>query len=157
MKLIKINSHIKNGKPIQNRGMIQKGFESFEGYNITVTIERKKEKRSTSANAYYWGVVIKMIKLAIEEQTGDVTTSNDVHDMLRGQFNTREIRISKSSSDRLINQPQSTATLTTWAFAKYVEHCRFWANDFFNIEIPEPGEDISGKIDDDFEEFDKLG
>lgn len=139
--IMKIHSHIKNGKPIQNRGDIQKAYDSNEGKNITITINRRKEKRSNDFNAYYWGVVVKMIKMAIDD-TGDVVTINDVHDLLRGKFNTKQFG--------LIEVPQSSANLSTPAFATYVERCRFWANDFFNIEIPDPGEEITDHIDPDF-------
>lgn len=150
---MKIHTHIQNGNPVQNRGKLFEVFAKFEGKNVTITVERRKDKRSNNANAYYHGVVVKMIKMAIEEQTGEVVTPGDVHEMLKGMFNFKPIysfdcEITDETPGQRI--PQSTANLSTHAFAKYVERCRFWGNDFFNIEIPEPNEDIGEHIDEDF-------
>lgn len=148
----KIHSHVQNGQLIQNRSKLFESIAKFEGKNITITVERKKEKRSNNANAYYWGVVVKMIKMVVEEQTGEIVTAQDVHDLLKGQFNSKSIIKGDIDSDlSIVKIPQSTATLSVPGFAKYVENCRLWANDFFDIEIPEPNEEISEHIDEDFE------
>lgn len=141
MKKVKIKSHIRNGKLFSNRGLFVKSLESFEGKNILITVEKEKEKRSNAANRYYWGVVVKMIKMAIDEQTGDVVTIDDVHDLLKARFNPLDIqRADKKSVSRI---GKSTADLSVPAFASYVEKCVLWGNDFFNIQIPEPGEDLT--------------
>jgi hypothetical protein len=36
--------------------------------------------------------------------------------------------------------PTSTARLDTLEFIDYTEHCRLWANEFFGLNIPLPGE-----------------
>jgi len=144
MKKTKIKSHVRNGKLMLNRGVVSNTISKFEGKNIIITIEREKppenSKRSIKQNAYYHGVVVKMIKMAIDDATGDVVTTEDVHDLLKGRFNFKAIH-TKNCNFRVTSIPQSTQDLSTSAFKLYTEQCRMWGNDFFNIEIPEPDED----------------
>jgi len=100
------------------------------------------------------GVFVKMIKMAIDTQTGDVVTAEDVHDLLKGKFNAKAIYGKMDIYGGTMQPvPQSTANLSVQGFATYTEQCRMWGNDFFNIQIPEPDErdEDLNKIDKDFE------
>jgi len=69
-----IHSKIVNGKCATNKGSISKAFEQFEGKEITITIEKKKRKRSNEQNAYLWGCVYPLVKMQFYETCGEVFT-----------------------------------------------------------------------------------
>ena len=48
-------------------------IKSFEGKELTITIEKKKNNRSILQNNYYWGVVIPMLREGMKEHGMNVT------------------------------------------------------------------------------------
>ena len=97
----------------------------------TLTISKRKKKRSGPQNAYYWAVVIPMIGKEIGEADAEA-----VHALLKHEHN-YEIKVFGNEELRV---PKSTADLTTSEFSEYVERVRQWTASFLSCYIPDPNE-----------------
>jgi len=75
------------GKCATNKGSISKAFEQFEGREITITIEKKRRKRSNNQNSYLWGCVYPLVKMQFYETCGEVFTIEEVHEIMKMKFN----------------------------------------------------------------------
>jgi len=100
-------------------------------HGVLISVSKKKFKRSSEQNKYYWGVVVKMIS----DETGYEPA--EVHDLLKGAFlQTGEINIGG------IIQPtyKSTASLDTAEFEEFLERCRRFASMNLSLIILLPNE-----------------
>lgn len=107
-----------------------KHFESFkEGDHVFVTIEKitREKQRSLDQNAYYWGVVVKILA----GETG--YTKDEMHEALKVKFLTYE-------NVKGIPTVLSTADLNTKQFEVYLEMVRRWAAMDLGVVIPEPNQ-----------------
>lgn len=120
---------IENGKLILDN---QEGFNghliSLSGKPVVVSVKRNSpiKNRTVKENAYYWGVVVKLIG----EHLGYLP--NEVHDALKWKFLRRE----GLKLDRLL----STAVLDTIDFEEYLSNIRQWAGQDLEMIIPLPNE-----------------
>jgi hypothetical protein len=89
-----------------------------------------KRQRSLEQNAYYWGVVVKMIS----DHTG--YNKDEVHLKLCFLFNAEMIEV-KGEYHR---QGRSTTKINTKEFGEFLEQIRIWASTELGIDLPEPGE-----------------
>lgn len=116
-----------------------KGFNdsvlACKDMDVTLTISKKKVKRTLSANAYYRGVVVVLITEALNDLGHDVNTE-EVHEFLKNKFNTKEI-ISPETGE-VETFAMSTSKLTSSEFSEYLQKIIIWAAEFLCIVIPEP-------------------
>ena len=100
-----------------------------DGTHVFVTVEKitRERQRSLDQNAYYWGVVVKILA----GETG--YTKDEMHDALKVKFLTYE-------NVRGIPTVLSTANLNTKQFEVYLEMVRRWAAMDLGIVIPEPNQ-----------------
>lgn len=100
---------------------------------VVVRVEREADRRTSEANAYYWGVVLKLIA----DETGQ--TPHDLHEYFKGQHLAQPILL--VDRDGVIRHEAtiggSTSKLTTSEFYDYVERVRADAADL-GIVIPDP-------------------
>lgn len=90
-----------------------------------------RRNRSTKQNAYYWGVVIKILEAYLQEQGLD---SEMIHTALKiGCFGAKEVF-------GVMVPAKSTQELSTDEMEQYLTWIRQWASSFRNIYIPLPNE-----------------
>lgn len=106
-------------------------FYPHEGKDVEVTVSRKRKHRSNKQNAYYHGVIVKMVA----EFTGE--TPERTHQYLARMFLEE---VSKIDDSKMITK--STTELSTAEFETYAEDCRMWASQFLNLYVPNPEEYI---------------
>ena len=100
-------------------------------HGILINISKKKFKRTTEQNKYYWGVVLKMIS----DETG--YELSEVHEILKSEF----LKV----NEKVINHKaypiyKSTTKLNTAEFEEYLEKCRRFAAINLQIVILLPNE-----------------
>jgi hypothetical protein len=100
-----------------------------DGTHVFVTVEKitREKQRSLDQNAYYWGVVVKILA----GETG--YTKDEMHEALKVKFLTYE-------NVKGIPTVLSTANLNTKQFEVYLEMVRRWAAMDLGIVIPEPNQ-----------------
>jgi len=84
-------------------------------------------KRSSRANAYYWGVVLKIIA----DHLG--YTVEELHDGLKAKFRSRE----DLSTGLTITRSTRVGSDEFW---RYVDEVRHWSHTFLGVYIPGPNE-----------------
>ena len=118
---------IKHGKVVfYNVDMFNGYLISLEGKDVDVIVKKHKKTRSLPQNAYYFGVVVKLVS----EETG--FTSDEAHVALKMLF--------LQDRTREIPTLRSTTSLSTTDFENYLEQIRVWAAQELNCVIPLPNE-----------------
>ena len=140
MKKVEIYSRVENGKLTRNRRTIEKCIAAHEGKDITITIQRTRKRRSNNQNAYYWGIIVPLVADGLEALTGEIYGKDDVHAFLKGKFNVREIV--NPDSGEILKVPKSTTENTTTDMEIYHEDIRRFADEFLNVRIPLPNEQM---------------
>ncbi len=119
---------INSGKlHLDDKDSFQNYLHSLEGKRIDLSVGPYKRKRSDNQNAYYWGVVLKLIA----DHTG--AEPEEVHQALKFQFTPKRF------GGNLV-APASTKVLDTIDFEKYLDKVRRWAQEELNVAIPLPKE-----------------
>ena len=140
MQKIEITTSIVNGLFKRNRNLILDAIKSFNGFDVVVTIQKSKKKRSNNQNAYLWGVLYPITQQAIKNEWGEIWSINKVHDFYKLHFNYIE-KVNESTSE-VIKIPKSTTDNTTAQQEEYHAEIRQFLLDWFNVECPLPNEDL---------------
>ena len=140
-KSISIHSAVVNGNLSHNRNLLSETVKSFEGMEVTITIEKKKRKRSNEQNAYLWGVVYTCVKQGmIDVGFRDVTIDN-IHELMKGKFLKQDL-INQDTGE-VFPITGHTSKLTTIEFNDYFEQIKQWAAEYLNVYIPDPNEQVT--------------
>lgn len=119
---------IQDGKLLLDKGeKFRQYLHTLNGKRVQLTVEKLKRTRTNSQNAYYHGVIVKLIA----QHTGH--DPEQIHELLK-QLHSPKWHL----GDKAI--PTSTTRLDTLEFVEYTERCRLWAAEFFGLDIPLPGE-----------------
>ena len=94
-----------------------------------ITIKKPIKTRSVLQNAYFHGVIVKMLS----EETG--TDFEDMKDLLKTKFLTKDIVV----NDKVYTIVRHSANLSTAEFEELTKKCREFG-DQLNIYIPLPNE-----------------
>lgn len=143
---IQIKTSVINGKLIRNRNLILEAINSYEGKDVLISFEKPKKQRSNQQNAFYWGIVIVIIKSCLKS-TGNNLSDNDVHDLLRLKFLKETISI-KEETGEVIERVKSTTELTTSQFMDYIAEIQQFAAEYFDVIIPDPNENLTLNFED---------
>lgn len=101
----------------------------MKGKTVQITIEERKKRRSNPQNAYYHGVVLKMIADFCGYRGEDEIAG--IHEELKRKF------LPKIGN---LNITKSTSSLNTEEFSSFIENVRRWAAEELGIYIPDPNE-----------------
>lgn len=140
MKKIEIKTKIVGGNFKRNRPLIKKAIQSMEGKEVYITIRKATKQRSNNQNAYYWGVIIPISQNAIADVWGEIWSKEKTHDFFKIQFCFEE-KINESTGE-IIKSPKSTTEQTTTQMEEYHEQIRQFMQEWFNVQIPLPNEEI---------------
>lgn len=137
--LNQISTHIKNGQ-IQNPKIVRAAFDSLEDGRYLIKIEAFK-KRSLPQNAYYWSVVVPMVKEGLVVMGfNEVKNNDDAHIVMKHLFLKKVIK--SQISDEEIIVETSTTDLKTEDFNRYLENIWQWGSQYLGIQIPQPNEQM---------------
>lgn len=128
---------------VVNRKLFVQCLSSFRGKPLTLTVERKKKKRSSPQNRYYWGVVVPIIQLGLLDAGWDriACSKDNVHELLKSKFlPNREVTNLKTGE--IMEMPGSTAECTTTEMMEYIDEITAFAAEFLGVQIPAPNEEL---------------
>lgn len=108
-------------------------IQNLQEGEYLVRVSKRRQSRSLNQNAYYWGVVVKMLA---EEFGYD---PQDMHEALKYKFLASSIQL---ENGEFLFFPKQSSELNTIEFEDYLEKIRIWAIMEFNILIPLPHEVI---------------
>jgi hypothetical protein len=136
-----IRTNVINGNLKRNRNLIINALETFEGQEVILTIQKAKKRRSNPQNSFYHGVVIPIMQQCLKD-AGYLMTNESVHDMLKLRFLKESILVNENTGE-YIERIKSTTELTTTQFAEYILDIQKFAVEYFNVQIPNPNEEIT--------------
>ena len=135
-----INTKVINGNLSTTRKRIKEVLNSFEGKEITLTIQKKKKRRSNAQNAYYWGVVIPLMAEAVKNEWGELLSYEKCHEFFKMRFLFTE-RVNHDTGE-IIKIPKSTTENTTSDQEDYHTEIRHFMFEYFNVTVSLPNEQI---------------
>jgi len=124
---LKAFGKIKKGKIIfDDKAKFLNSIAKIEdGIKIVIEVREAKDVRTNSQNRLWWKwMEIISSELGYEKQ--------EIHDILKYKFLLREEMMDGEIHQNL----KSTTTLTKKEFNKLTQDVFFWANDTFNINLP---------------------
>lgn len=143
---IEISTRSEGGNLVRNRKLINDAVLHFDGKDVTLTIERKRKKRSTEQNRYLWGVVYPIIQGVLRD-LGTLMSKEDVHIMMRlkvAEIEDELIYEHILNEDEIIGKRmRSTTEYTTAQFMDYITHIQMWAAETLGVSIPDPNEQLT--------------
>lgn len=141
MKLIYNGKVKENGKlHINNRMQFLKDILCFLGKDITLTIERKKRKRSLSQNAYFHGVVVPMCREGFIDVGYNYTIEETKLELKKMFAIGEKVNINTGEIRQFI---KDTSGMTTSEMMDFIVEIQQWAAEFLSIVIPDPGEPLT--------------
>tara|TARA_R110000868_G_scaffold275059_1_gene534731 strand:+ start:47 stop:487 length:441 start_codon:yes stop_codon:yes gene_type:complete len=135
---ISFNSKVLNGKLVSNRKPLNDFIATFEGKEITITVAKKKKKRSNPQNAFYWGVVVPIVKNGLLE-IGYKLSNERTHDFLKERF-LKEDLANEETGEVIGSISRHTSELTTSQFMEYLAEIQQFSAEFLGVQIPDPNE-----------------
>jgi len=118
-----------------DRARLSGVLRGLRGKRVDVTVAEHAASRSARANAYYWGVVVKLATA----HTGD--TPEDFHDEMCARFLTRrriEIVDYATGEAEELTIPGRSSKLTISDFYTFVEQVRLFCAQFLDVATPDP-------------------
>lgn len=140
---IEITSKVENGKLNRNRSLIESAIKCFEGKQVTITIEKKRNKRTSHQNRWYFGVAVQMVVDRLRE-LGTIISKEDAHVLIK-------LAVAEMDSDliysdivldtsEVLKRMRSTTEYTTTEFMAFKDIVQQWASETLDIYIPDPNE-----------------
>lgn len=128
-----------NGKVIAGRISLATALKQLSGLRLTVTLEKRVNRRSVNQNAYLHGVVIPMVSEGMYEAGWrEALDEGWVKNDLKKRFLTRTAFNEKTGEG--IEYIERTSALTTSEMMDFIASIQQWASEFLNIYIPDPNE-----------------
>ncbi len=126
---------------IHNRKQMEEMiFRNFAGMDIEITVQRKRRRRSLLQNAYYHGVVVPIVQQGLLD-AGYKVGREQVHDFLKATFHKCELV--NEATGEVLQTVGSTTGMSTLQMMEYFQAITLWAAEYLNVQIPEPGEQMS--------------
>jgi hypothetical protein len=111
-------------------------LRKLEGdYRIELT--KYVPRRSDRQNSWYWGIVMPLAAIALEDTQGGTWDSEDAHEFFKGRYLATPI-IDRQTGELLSTRVRSSAVLTVKEFTHYVEQIRQWLAEYCGIQVPDP-------------------
>ena len=142
MKIVYTGEVRETGIHIFNRKAFDKECEGLMGKKVEITVQKKKKSRSVMQNAYYWGVVVPVVRNGLLD-VGYMMSIEETHGLLKAKF--RQVEIVNVNTGEIIKSVGSTTDMTTLDFMDYIAEIQQWGAEYLNIHIPDPNEQIEFK------------
>lgn len=130
----------RSGKPvIMGRSLFDQYFQVFEeGQRFDVVFQPRGQRPSGRQRGYYFAVIVKATRLAINESWGEYWSLERTHDFLKYHCLFKE-KINEVTGE-VLRVPGSITGNDTWDQEEYHERCRRFVKDNFSVDIPLPNE-----------------
>jgi hypothetical protein len=102
----------------------------FEGKEVEVTAQQRRDARSIQQNKYLWGIVYE----AVADTTG--FEPEEVHDIFKRKF----LSYSKPYKGKSYRFTKSTTELNSLQFSEYIEKIKMFSAKELSCYIPDAGE-----------------
>lgn len=150
MKSFSQIGRIKDGKLELNRDEFAENIRETGEGTVLVTVEKISPHRSSAQNAYYWAVVLPKIAEGFSANGQKMNPKDNenlklVHFYLKKRFlgeDSIEVANLLTGEVDIIKKISASRTLKKHEFEAYLQECRNFALEYFNIIIPLPNETL---------------
>lgn len=121
-RAVKLEGTVTNGRLVCDPVSWSIAMREFEGREVVVEIDRKREVRSTRANARYWTVLVPLARHCLNLKRGSdqlPLNKDEVHYLLVTAFAGSEVT-------ELGSVPVRTRTMNTQQFHHFTEQVSLW-------------------------------
>lgn len=125
---------------IFNKKVFFEDLKNLKGKDIELVIQKRTKRRSTEQNNYYWGCIVNVLIDAIKEEWGDIYSKEKAHLLLKANVNFKE-KVNEGTGE-IIRITKTTTTHNTIEQEEYHENCRRFIEEWFNVKVPLPNEQI---------------
>lgn len=134
---IVMSARLESGVLHLNRTRLKERLAGERDGLYSVTIERRHATRSAAQNAWYHGVILKLLS----EHTG--YTHDEMHEYCKLKFNSRIVTVATDTGEIIDEQRVglTTTRLNKLTFGEYCEQIRQWAAAELQVYIPDPDVD----------------
>lgn len=113
---------------------VLKSIGSMRGlYRLEIT--KCRGQRTLQQNAYYWSVVVPSVKIGVEDVTGELQSTEAIHEMLKQKFLSKEV-VHADTGKIIGSMTKSTEDLDITEFTVYLDQISQFARDYLNVEVP---------------------
>ncbi|MDR1332781.1 MAG: hypothetical protein LBK07_11845 [Tannerella sp.] len=98
--------------------------------------QKTRKQRSDDQNAWLWGGIYPMLLKGLLDAGWEFTRVEQVHEYFKALL-TGETVVNKHTGE-IVKFPSSTAAMDTATFYAYCEKLRDYAQEYLNMEIPDP-------------------
>jgi hypothetical protein len=99
----------------------------------------RKDKRTSQQNRYLHGIMLPIIKDALREAGwNEIKTIEDAKDFVKVKF--LKYDLVNEETGEVVMMFRNTSALTKLQFMELVTDVQIWLLDYFNIDLPLPGE-----------------
>lgn len=140
MKLIYNGTVKPSGLHINNRMRFNDEIQNFAGKEVTITVERKRRKRSLSQNAYFHGVVVPICKDGLND-VGYQFTLEQTKTKLKEMFAQSEM-VNETTGEYL-SFTKDTSDMSTGEMLDFIASIQQWATEFLGVYIPDPNKQLN--------------
>jgi len=116
-----------------------------ENRTIEVAVRRKRRRRSSPQNRYYWGVLINTLYQYFNDWSPGTWTRETIHQYVKERFlpmvweeDRPEMVVPETGE--VLTPPYTTTKLSRTQFATYVDLISSWAWESLDVTIEAPGE-----------------
>lgn len=138
--------NIRDGKlKISFQDRFTEAINAFPDCRILLTVRKIYNTRSIQQNAYLHGVIIPEVQKGLIEAgySANEVTMDAVKDLLKYRFAKKEIVNTTTGETMEIVQP--THEMTTAEMTDFIEDVRRFAQEYLNVYIPSPNEQLEIK------------
>lgn len=131
---IVLPGRLEGGKVRLNAKRLAELLKGRKDCDLEFIIERKHATRSLAQNAYYHGVVLRLIS----EHTGH--TSDELHEFFKLKFNAKPMTFVNEHGE-IVDEERiglTTTKLNKITFGEFVEKVRQFAAEELHLNIPDP-------------------
>ena len=147
MNKIDVVSKVKGSRLVGNKKAVSAALSAFEGKEVVLTIERKRNRRTNPQNRWYWGVAVELVRNQLKE-CGYQVSKEETHELIKIQMTKRDPETMLKefvieSTGAVIKSMRSSADLTTTEFMAFKESIQQWAIEVLDLYIPDPNEQLT--------------
>lgn len=101
---------------------------------VEITIVRDAEKKTTQQLRYFYGIVLPIVKQALEDLQGEPLSKGEAITFLKTKFFFEEVE----SGNKFVKLPMSFARATQLEIRKFIQDVIEFSRDILDVTIPEP-------------------
>jgi len=127
---------IEDGKiTIENQAYFKGRLKELKDGRVEIIVKPYHAKRSNLQSRYYWGVVIPLIRDALQD-LGNELDADLTHELLKGKFNAQMVH--DAHGEVIGDIGGSTTEMSKVDFMAYLDKITRFAAEYLSIVIPLP-------------------